>query len=222
MMKFVRAGALLLVVGAARAAGAQDMSALIANDRAASAELAAIIAATQENGLPVEPIIAKIRYALLVAHAPSPKIISTARAMAARLDEARKALAPHPTDRDIAAGEDALNAGVSAQSLQNIRKVSANRPVAVPLGVLAQLVTSHVDEKRAAKIVTDLIKRGASGEQLVALGNEVNTDIAMGTQVNSALELRMNRLNAVLGLPSANGDAATSTLQFGDQPRKKP
>ena len=221
-MKLVRAGALLFVVGAARAAGAQDLSALIANDRAASAELAAIIVATQESGLPVEPIIAKIRYAVLVAHAPSTKIISTARAMAARLEEARKALAPHPTDPDIVAGEDALSSGVSPKSLQDVRKVSANRPVAVPLGVLAQLVTSRVDEKRAAKIVTDLIKRGASGEQLVALGNEVNTDVAMGTQVNSALELRMNRLNAVLGLPSANGDAATApTLQSGD-PRKKP
>jgi len=221
-MKSALSVALLLTTGLARVAVSQDTSAFIAGDHAASAELAKIIEATQASGLPVEPIVAKIRYAVLVAHAPAPKIISTALAVAARLEEARKALAPHPTDKDIVAGEDALRSKVSPKSLQDVRKVSANRPVAVPLGVLAQLVTSGIEEKRAAKIVTDLIRRGASGEQLVALGNDVNADIAVGTNVASAVELRMNRLNAVLGLPSANGDAVTSAGFQSQDPRKKP
>jgi hypothetical protein len=132
-------------------------------------------------------------------------------------------LAPHPDSTDITAGENALGAGVSTKSLQEIRKVSPNKPVAVPVGVLAQLVASNVPEKKAAKYVTDLIKRGATVDQLATLGNQVNADVSVGDAATSALELRMNRLNAVLGVPGANGDAAAipSSLQSGDG-KKKP
>src|SRR5436309_6837320 len=151
----------MLVVSAARTVAAQDTTALIAADRAASAELSKIIETTRLSGLPVEPILAKIRYAVLVAHAPAPRIVAAAGATAARLEEARSALAPHPTDKDIAAGEDALSSHVSRQSLQDIRKASANRPVAVPLGVLVQLLTNGVEHNRVAKILMDLINPGA-------------------------------------------------------------
>jgi hypothetical protein len=191
-------------------------------DRDASAELAKIVAAAEQNGLPIDPILAKVRYAVMVAHAPAPRIVAAAHAVAARLEDARKALAPHPTPTDISAGENALGSGVSRKSLEQIRKVSANRPVAVPLGVLAQLVASNVPEERAAKYVTDLIKRGATADQLVALGNDVNADIKLGSGAMSALELRMNRLNAVLGAPGAGADvAAPAALTSGDG-KKKP
>jgi hypothetical protein len=215
--------ALMLTLCVASGARAQDASDLLVGDREASAELAKIVESTRIGGLPVDPILAKVRYAVLVAHAPAPRIVAAARAIAARLEDARSALAPHPTPTDIAAGEDALSSGVSRKALQDIRKVSANRPVAVPLGVLAQLVANGVPEKRASKYVTDLISRGATAEQLVALGNDVNTDIALGSRASNALELRMSRLNAVLGIPTASGDAAAAptTLQSGDG-KKKP
>lgn len=222
MSRAIRAG-VMLVFCAASVVRAQDPSELLVGDREASAELARIVEATRMGGLPVDPILAKVRYAVLVAHAPAPRIVAAARAIAARLEDARNALAPHPTPTDIAAGEDALSSGVSRKALQDVRKVSTNKPVAVPLGVLAQLVVSGVPEKRAAKYVTDLISRGASAEQLVALGNDVNADVALGSRASNALELRMNRLNAVLGIPTASGDAASSpaAIQAGDG-KKKP
>lgn len=222
MSRAIRAG-VMLVFCAASVVRAQDPSELLVGDREASAELARIVEATRMGGLPVDPILAKVRYAVLVAHAPAQRIVAAARAIAARLEDARNALAPHPTPTDIAAGEDALSSGVSRKALQDVRKVSTNKPVAVPLGVLAQLVVSGVPEKRAAKYVTDLISRGASAEQLVALGNDVNADVALGSRASNALELRMNRLNAVLGIPTASGDAASSpaAIQAGDG-KKKP
>jgi hypothetical protein len=214
-----------LVAASASVGIAQDTTSLIAGDRAASGELSKIIDATRGNGLPVEPILAKIRYAVLVAHAPAPRIIAAARATAARLEEARAALAPNPTPLDIAAGEDALSSHVSSRSLQDVRRASGNRPVAVPLGVLAQLVTNHVEEKKATKIVTDLIRNGATGEQLVALGNEVNSDVQLGAKPNNALDLRTNRLSAVLGVPGGaanNTDALTAGAAPTVPGKKKP
>jgi hypothetical protein len=222
MKRIARAGAGLIVLAcAARAATAQDISGLIA-DREASAELAKIVAAVRQNGLPLEPILAKVQYAVMV-RAPAPRIVAAARAIAARLEDARAALAPHPTPLDITEGEKALGAGVSAKSLQDVRRVSANKPYLVPLGVLAQLVASKVPEQQATKYVMDLIKRGATADQLAALGNDVNADVTLGRAATSALEMRMNRLNAVLGAPGSNADAATvpTSLQSGDG-KKKP
>jgi hypothetical protein len=217
----IRAGAVVMLLAClVRAAAAQDTSTLLSGDREASAELSRIVETTRRGGLPVDPILAKVRYAVLVAHAPPPRIVAAARAVAARLDEARSALAPHPTPPDIAAGEDALSSGVSRAALQDIRKANPNRPVAVPLGVLAQLVANGVPEKRAAKIVTDLIRRGATAEQLVALGNEINADVALGTVAANALELRTSRLNAVLALPSTSAEASPTSTTIGGP--KKP
>lgn len=214
--------ALIVLACAARLGTAQDISGLVA-DRDASAELAKIVAAVRQNGLPLEPILAKVQYAVMV-RAPAPRIVAAAHAVAARLEDARSALAPQPSPTDIVAGENALGSGVSRKSLEEIRKVSPNKPVAVPLGVLAQLVASSIPEKRATKLVTDLIKRGATVDQLASLGNDVNDDVMnLGTAAKTALEMRMNRLNAVLGAPGANADAASvpTSLQSGDG-KKKP
>ena len=221
MTKRALAGFLVLIT-AARIAAAQDVASMVA-DKDAGAELAKIVTSAEQKGLPIDPIIARVRYAVMM-RAPAPRIVAAAHGVAARLEDARNALAPQPTAKDIIAGEDALGSGVSKKSLQEIRKISANKPVAVPLGVLAQLVASEVPEKTATKYVTDLIKHGATAEQLATLGNDVNADVKLGSAATNALELRMNRLNAVLGAPGANADAAASvptSLQSGDG-KKKP
>src|SRR5678815_4041711 len=132
MKSIARAGLGLIVLACAtRVAAAQEISALVA-DREASAELAKIVATVRQNGLPLEPILAKVQYAVMV-RSPAPRIVAAAHAVAARLEDARSALAPQPTATDIVAGENALWSGVSRKSLEEIRKVSPNKPVAVPL-----------------------------------------------------------------------------------------
>jgi len=211
---------LLVLISAARTAASQDVP-ILGSDREASAELAKIVAAAKESGLPVDPILAKARYGVTV-HAPASRIVAAARAVAKRLEDARSALAPQPTANDIAAGENALGSEISRNSLQEIRKVSPHKPVAVPLGVLAQLVASKVPEKKAVKYVTELIKHGATDQQVADLGNDVNAEVKLGSSPVDALEMRMSRLNAVLGAPGANGDAASvpTSLQSGDGKKK--
>jgi hypothetical protein len=192
---------------------AQDSMAFLAGDRETAAKLARIVESARAEGLPAEPIIAKAQQGALF-HAPSAKIIAAAQAVARRLDEARDALAPRPTPSDIAAGEDALSInGMTTDALRAVRAVSPNRPVAVPIGVLAQLVASGLPASKATSVVTDLMKRGVTSKQLVALGGDVNSDVAAGTRADAALGVRLNGLTPFLAPGgSAQGDATTQSL----------
>lgn len=204
-----------VLIASTSVAAAQD-SLLVANlDRDVAAHLVRIVDSARVRGLPTEPIVAKISQGVLF-RSPPDRIIGAAQSVVARLEEARIALAPKPTQSDIAAGENALGVdGVTKTALQAVRATSPNRPVAVPLGLLAQLVASKVPVSRATKIVTDLIKRGATDQQLLALGNNVNADVVHGARAMASLDVRLQGLNAVLAplggtATSADGPQAAS------------
>ena len=211
---------LLAIAGAARTAGAQDSVSQLAADRVTAVQLARIVDSARALGLPTDPIVAKIRRGALL-RTPPERIVVVARAVATRLAEARVALAPAPTAAEIAAGADALSvAGVTSDALRAVRSARPDKPVAVPIGVLTQLVASGVPAKRATEIVTDLIKRGANNVQLVALGNDVDFDIGRGARATAALDVRLRGLTAVLA-PSS-GSATAAGLQSTDAPKKQP
>lgn len=178
-------------------------------DAQTQTQIEQIAEAVATRGLPPDPVITKARFAALM-HAPAPKIVSVARAVADRLEVARDALSPRPTAGDIKAGEDALSAGVTPDALRLVRSVRPDRPVAVPLGLLAQLVATGVSVPRAAQIVTDLMRRGADNRQLVALGNDVNADVALGEPADASLDVRTQALDAVLGAASGTDLTATA------------
>lgn len=213
--------ALAISMFAFGATGAQQSSPRLA-DPEANAELTSIVSATREAGLPIEPILSKVQYAIVVAHAPAPRIVAAARAIASRLETAREALAPQPSGLDIAAGADALGApGVDPKQLRAVRAASPKQSVAVPLGLLAQLVSSGVAPAKATVSVIDLIKRGASPEQLATLGNNVNSDVASGEAAMKALDVRLRGLNAVLA-PGAGSPAAADLPGAAMTGPKKP
>jgi hypothetical protein len=199
------AAALAVALGTVsfRAANAQDTASLLVPDRTAAAEVAKIVETTRSKGLPVDPILAKVRYAVLVAHASPPRIVAAAQAIAGRLEVARDALRPRDSATDIAAGEGALSYGVPKSVLMDMRRTSTEPSIAVPLGALAQLVASGVTVKRASEIVTSLIKRGATGQQLAVFSNDVNSDVGVGGRPDDALNVRMHMLSAALARPGA-------------------
>jgi hypothetical protein len=209
-----------LVVAGGRVAVAQDSLSLANIDRETAALLTRIVDSARARGLPTEPIVAKISLGTL-RHIPSERIIVAAQSLAARLEDARVALAPKPTATDIAAGGDALSvAGVTRAALQAVRSTSPNRPVAVPISVLAQLVASGVPTKRATEIVTELIKRGASNAQLVALGNDVNSDVGHGARAIASLDVRLQGLTAVLAPIGSSAVAADGPTVASPIPKK--
>jgi hypothetical protein len=220
MMRSLVVAAGVLVLGAAPAR-TQDSVAALTRDPDANAELAKIIEATRAQGLPVAPILDKVQYAMVV-HAPPQRIVAAARAIAARLPIARDALLPRATPADIIAGEVALSYDVSTDAIKSIRQASSEPSIAVPLGVLTELVASKVPAKRASEIVLTLLKHGASGQQLAAMEKTVTEDVRSGLTAEQALELRMNGLNAVLA-PSAGQGAAGAVPNNGAAlPPRKP
>src|SRR5215467_7880337 len=158
----VTAVTLALLASIARSASAQRDT-LLLSDRDANAELTRILSAARDAGLPVKPILGKVRYGVM-AHATPDSIVAKVRSLVARLAVSKDALAPDTTAADIAYGADALEYGATRQELIAVRQASGEKPAPIPFSVLAQLVGSGVPAKRAAASVIDLIKRRASSQ----------------------------------------------------------
>jgi len=131
------------------------------------------------RGLPVEPIVDKALEGA-TKRAAGPRIQAAISSLFRRLEVARDALAPNPGPRDIAAGADALAYGATREALVTMRSIRPNESIAVPLGVLTQLVASGVPAVRATRVVADLLRRGARDEQLIALNEDVRSWVAAG------------------------------------------
>lgn len=174
------------------------------------------------RGLPVEPIVDKALEGA-TKRATGVRIQAAVSSLLHRLEIAREALAPSPGPRDIAAGADALAYGATRDALRTMRAIRPNESIAVPLGVLTQLVASGVPVARATGVVADLLRRGARDEQLIALNDDVRSYVAAGASPEAALDVRTRGLNAVLAPPggaAATGDANISGLS--STPTKKP
>jgi hypothetical protein len=156
------------------------------------------------HGLPMEPLVDKALEGATKRAAGS-RIQAAVSSLLGRLEAARDALAPNPTPRDITAGADALAYGATREALKAMRAIRPNESVAVPLGVLTQLVASGVPVGRATRVVADLLRRGARDEQLIALNDDVRSYVAAGASPEVALDVRTRGLNAVLPPAGAAG-----------------
>jgi hypothetical protein len=200
-------------------------------DPAVRADIAALIAEATRRGLPAEPLVTKALEGVEKG-APPVRIAAAVRATAGRLVTARDALAPVLSVTDLRAGVDALGAGVSPDVLRHVRDVAASRPVAVPVGVVAQLAARGIPAERAGAAVVFLLKNGAGNTQLLALQQGVQEDLGVGMSPSRSLDLRVRALTSTLPPPPAPL-AAPSTGDFTTQqvgppnatpqtPRRKP
>jgi len=191
-------------------------------DSATQAIVLRSVDSARSRGLPVDPLVDKALEGA-TKRAAGPRIQAAVSALLRRLELARDALAPNPGPRDIAAGADALAYGATREALATMRAIRPNESVAVPLGVLTQLVASGVPVSRATRAVADLLRHGARDEQLIALNDDVRSYVAAGASPEAALDVRARGLTAVLpapGSPAVAGDAAptTSGLANGKKP----
>jgi hypothetical protein len=207
---------------AVRSAGAQESLRFVGGDATTSREVSQIIEAAAAEGLPAGLILSKARFALAV-RTPGPKIVETAKAMVARLVVARQAIAPHKQEGDLAGAEAALSYDVSPEILKRISSASPKQPIAVPLGVLTQLVADKVPAERAGEIVTKLLRLGATTEQLAKLGNDVTADVKVaGYPALDALKMRSNGLIPFLAPSPAAGAATDAAFAGSSTGPKKP
>ncbi len=213
------ASTLVVLACSARGARAQDSLVFKGADRETKAALVKILSDASARGLPTAPILSKVQFALVV-HAPSTRIVATAQAVADRLDASRAAIATDTLSADIASGEDALSFKISKAILTRIHLVAPNRSIAVPLAVLTQLVASDVPAEQASGIVIRLMRQGATSGQLLALGNNVSSDVQRGARGAESADIRLRGLNPLLSPGGTSTGDLTASSPASTGPRK--
>lgn len=186
----------------AYAAGTFDL------DSATQAVLANDIARARDRGLPVDPLIAKVREGRL-KRASGARIRVAVERLSERLGSSREALGSASSMEEVIAGADALAAGAQPASLRAVR-AATRQVVTAPIGVLAQLLASGVSEAKAVEMVLTLLHRNASPATLIALGNQVEYDVATGLSAAASAAFRMRALDS-----NPSGDAATAAATSG-------
>ena len=175
-------------------------------DSATATAVATEITRARARGIPVEPLVAKVREGRL-KRAAGPRIRTAVAKLAERLDSARAALGPQSSTEELVAGADALAAGAGETSLRTLRAASS-KPIAAPIGTLAQLVASGVTPQRAVEMIVTLIRRNASPAIVLALGNLVEADVASGLRAEESALFRLRGIEGSLGI--GIGDAGLS------------
>ena len=79
-----------------------------------------------------------------------------------------------------------------------IRRIHAVLHRALEQAMRLELVARNVPPGRAAKMILDLMARGATGVQLTALSNDVQRDVAAGLRPDMALDLRGRGIMSLL------------------------
>lgn len=146
--------------------------------------------------VPAEPLYDKAAEGVLKG-ADDLRILRAVRSLAGELVAARAALGATANDAEILAGASALHAGVPDDALRQLAAFRGKRgaaSLAVPLTVLADLVTRRVPPDVAAESVEALILRGAADDTFAALRAEVQRDILSGTAPAAAASARTRAL----------------------------
>lgn len=187
------------------------------DDASARTAIRTVIADAAARGLPTSPLVTKVREGIAKRATPD-RIRNATSLLAERLAKASGALAPSRSPEELAAGADALQAGVSVTTLRDMRKLWPDKPLTVPLGVLSELMASGVSQSVATRRVRDLLIKGATSAQFASLGSEVRNDIASGLAPDAAMELRSKGVISLLHYQSQ----FTNTITAPSQPASTP
>jgi hypothetical protein len=201
MTRFARRGVAAIALFAGRAALGQ---AGVNLDSATAAAIAPIVAQARAANLPVTPLYAKAREGQ-VQRVPLPRIEAAVRGLAERMGAANEALAPNASDQELSAAADAIKAGVPAATLRAMRKAGGDGSLAVPIGVLTQLIVRGVPVERASMQIVDLLQHGAVPRNFIALDESVRQDVLAGRRPDESLDLRLKGILSNLPQP-ANAD----------------
>jgi hypothetical protein len=141
--------------------------------------------------------------------ASSERIVKAVEQLAQRLHAARTALGDGALVGELDAGAEALQAGVSPESLAKLRKDRPGQQLTVALGVLTDLIGSGVPANVATSSDLALTQAGIADEQLVAFRREVERDIGIGAPPAAAALLRATPSLSITGGTGAGSSGGT-------------
>jgi hypothetical protein len=132
------------------------------------APVQSLVDSAKNDRLPTEPLIQKALEGYSKG-ADSARIVSAVRSLLDQLGVARSALGPEAREPDLVAGAACLRSGADPAMLSELHALSAGRSVAVPLGVLSDLVASGIKVPRAWDAVRDVARTGGPDAEYLAL-----------------------------------------------------
>lgn len=185
--------AVLAVGVAAPIAVAQQSDPLIGLDSATRRVVQSLIDSARHGGLPEQLIVSKAQEGIS-KHASGPVIAQVVRKVFLSLREARMSLGPKADRDEMAAGAAALQAGIPPEALVDLHQAGHGKSVAVPLVVLADLVTRGVPRDTASREILKLWLGGAGDADLLGLPRAVQQDIVSGAAPADAL---LNRARTI-------------------------
>jgi hypothetical protein len=147
-------------------------------------------------GLPDAPVYSKAAEGVLKG-ADDARILTVVRALAHELGDARQALGSEASEAEIVAGASALHAGVPAAELRRMRDRqprASSASLAVPLTVLADMITRGVPPNDAAASVNALLARRVDDAEFQALRVGIEHDISAGRPPGAAAQAWTQRV----------------------------
>jgi len=132
-----------------------------------------LVDSAAQNGLPIEPLIQKALEGQSKG-AEGARIVAAVRTLSGQLGESRTALGPVAPQADIVAGAACLKAGATPAMITELRRLRPEQSVAVPLGVLSDLVALGVDVPKAWEQVHSLAAANGPDTDFLALRDRVS------------------------------------------------
>ena len=132
-----------------------------------------LVDSAAQSGLPTEPLIQKALEGQSKG-AEGTRIVAAVRALSGRLGESKTALGPSAPEADIVAGAACLKAGATPAMITELRRLRPEQSVAVPLGVLSDLVALGVDVPKAWEQVHSLAAAHGPDTDFLALRDRVS------------------------------------------------
>lgn len=149
-------------------------------------EISVVLREAREEGIPDGLILDKALEGAAKG-VPANRLVSVLRSFRERLGEARKALAPEPSEDALLAGAEALQHGVGASVLRRISE-AAGEDVAMALVAATELAGAGVAPAAARDLVERALESGQRGSALLHVSAAVRRRIRQGEAPAEAVQ----------------------------------
>ena len=217
-MRYARYASAFTLVAAVWTQVAAAQARPVGLDSVTAAAIAPIVQRVQAANLPVDLLYDKAREGQ-VRRVPTARIEAAVKAVAERIQAANEALAPNATQEELRAAADALREGVPTETLRHMRQEGKNTSLAVPIGVLTQLIVRGIPVEKASVEIVNLVRRGAQSPHFIALETRVREDVLAGKRPDESLDLRLKGI--IPNLPQ-QVQADGAAIQATTPNRKRP